>query len=116
LNPPLVIDDNNKIISSNVPSEVNVKDENKVDFIRKVETMDDVPDSPSIKRSKSKRFEKGTNREEIESFKRSVLCDDDEDSNEEKKDNLKRKRNALIFARVPTLLLRVGKFIPPKFL
>jgi hypothetical protein len=91
-NPPLVIDDNNKIISSNISSDIGLKDENKVDFIRKFEIMNEVPDSLSIKRGKSKRVEKVTDQEEIESFKRCVLCDDDEDSNEEKKINLKRKR------------------------
>jgi hypothetical protein len=96
LNPLLVIDDNNKIISSNVPSEITLKDENKVDFIRKVEIMDDVPDSPAVKRSKSRRIEKVTNQEKIKSFKRSILCDD-EDSNEEKRNNLKRKRECIDF-------------------
>jgi hypothetical protein len=42
LNPPLVIDDNNKIISPNVPLDTPLKN-------AKVEIMDDVPDSPSIK-------------------------------------------------------------------
>jgi hypothetical protein len=90
LNPPLVIDDNFKVVTSKVPLDTPLMN-------AKVETMDDVPDSPSIKRNKSKRVEKVTDQEEIESFKRSVLCDDDEDSNEERRSNLKRKRECIDF-------------------
>jgi hypothetical protein len=50
LNPPLVINNDNKIVT-NVPLDSSLKN-------AKVEIMDDVPDSPSIKRSKSKRVEK----------------------------------------------------------
>jgi hypothetical protein len=86
----LVIDNNSKIVTSNVPCDTPLKN-------TKLEVMDDVPDSPSIRKSKSKRTEKVADQEEIESFKRSVLCDDDEDSNEEKRSNLKRKRECVDF-------------------
>jgi hypothetical protein len=46
LNPPLVIDDNYKVVSLNVPPGTILNDKKEVDFIRKVEVMDDVPDSP----------------------------------------------------------------------
>jgi hypothetical protein len=91
LNPPLVIDDNFKAVTSKVPLDTPLRN-------AKVETMDDVPDSPSIKRSKSKRVEKVADQKEIGSVKSSVPCDDDEDSNEEKKSNLKRKRDCIDFS------------------
>jgi hypothetical protein len=51
LNPPLVIDNDNKVITPNIPLESPLKN-------TKVEILDDVPDSPSVKRGKSRRFEK----------------------------------------------------------
>jgi hypothetical protein len=97
LNHPLVIDDNNQIVSPNVPSVITLKDANKSYPIKKVEIRDDVPDSPSVKRSKSRRVEKVVNQGEVEFFKKSVLCDDDEDCDEEKRGNLKRKRECVGF-------------------
>jgi hypothetical protein len=86
------MDVNNKEFILNNPSDTPLKDINRVEFNRKGDVIDELPDTPSNKRIKSRKIKRDDNEQEIETFKKSVLCDDDEDSNEEKKVNLKRKR------------------------
>jgi hypothetical protein len=92
LNLPLVIDDNFKVVPHAAPllSGTQVTLENKL--LEDKAIMDEIPASPSVKKLKSRKVKRDDKVQEAEVFKRSVICDDDEDSNEGRRTNLKRKR------------------------
>jgi hypothetical protein len=92
LNPPLVIGDDFKVVpNTSLVSETQVIPENKL--IRDEVVMDEISASPSVKKHKSRKVKRDDIEiQEAEVFKRSVICGDDEDSNNERRDNLKRKR------------------------
>jgi hypothetical protein len=101
LNPPLVIGDDFKVVpktslvsETQVISEIletQVIPENKL--VRDEVVMDEIPAFPSVKKHKSRKMKRDNIEvQEAKVFKRSVTCDDDEDSGEMRKSNLKRKR------------------------
>jgi hypothetical protein len=86
------MDINNKEFIVSNHSDTPLEDTDRVEFIKEGDATNEPPDTPSSKRIKSRKVKRDVNDQEIETFKKSVLCDDEEDSNEEKKVNLKRKR------------------------
>jgi hypothetical protein len=92
-NPPvsLSMDIDNKEFMLNNSSGSPSKVVNRIIVNKKEDTMDEVPSTPSNRKSKPLKVKKDddVNEEEI-IYKRSVLYDDDEDNSEEKKVNLKR--------------------------
>jgi hypothetical protein len=92
-NPPmsLSMDINNEFIVNN-PSDTPLKDTNRVEFNRKEDVTNEPPHTPSSKRIKSRKVKRNDNEQEIETFKKSVICNDDENSNEEKKVNFKGRK------------------------
>jgi hypothetical protein len=90
LNPPLVIGDDFKIVpNSSLASETQVSSENNLPKNKIV--MDEMSASPSKKSLKSRKVKRDDEALEAEIFKRSVICDGDEDSDEKRRTNLKRE-------------------------
>jgi hypothetical protein len=91
LNPPLVIGDDFKIVP-NVPlvSESQVAPENNL--IKNDVAMEETIVPPATRKLKSRKIKRDDEIQEAEVCKRSVICDDDEDSDEKRRTNLKRKR------------------------
>jgi hypothetical protein len=97
-NPPmsLSMDINNKEFIVNNHSDTPLKDTNRVEFIKEEDATNESPDTPSSKRIKSRKVKRDDNDQEIETCKKSVLCDDDEESDKEKKVNLKERESLRI--------------------